>query len=226
MSQNDERNNTMKYKAVLFDLDGTLLDTLEDLADSTNRVLESQGFPTHPVKAYRYFVGDGMKMLIKRVLPEDQHTDTIITQSISLFQEDYGQNWKLKTRPYNKVPEMLNTLGKYGLKLAILSNKPHEFTAQCVAELLPNWHFDVVLGQRDGTPRKPDPAGAVEIADVVKIVPEDFLYLGDTGTDMQTAVAAGMFPVGALWGFRERQELLEHGAKVLLEQPPDILQLL
>jgi phosphoglycolate phosphatase len=216
----------MSYNAVLFDLDGTLLDTLEDLGNSMNRVLITQGFPTHPLDAYRYFVGDGITMLVTRTLPEEQRHEAVIQRCMALFREDYGQNWKVKTRPYDGVPEMLDALEARGLKLTILSNKPHEFTKQCVAELLPSWHFDIVLGQRDAVPRKPDPAGAIEIAEVLNIVPSEFLYLGDTANDMQTAVAARMFPVGVLWGFRTRQELLENGAQVLLDQPLDILTIL
>ena len=216
----------MSYNAVLFDLDGTLLDTLEDLGNSMNRVLITQGFPTHPLDAYRYFVGDGITMLVTRTLPEEQRNEAVIQRCMALFREDYGQNWKVKTRPYDGIPEMLDALEARGLKLTILSNKPHEFTKRCVAQILPSWHFDIVLGQRDAVPRKPDPAGAIEIAEVLNITPSEFLYLGDTANDMQTAVAAGMFPVGVLWGFRTRQELLENGAQVLLDRPLDILTIL
>ncbi|MBD3307456.1 HAD-IA family hydrolase [candidate division KSB3 bacterium] len=217
----------MAYKAVLFDLDGTLLDTLEDLANSMNRVLAAQGFPTHPIDAYRYFVGDGLQMLVARTVPEEQRSDeVVINESIRRFNADYGQSWNIKTRPYEGVPEMLDTLGTRGLPLAILSNKPHAFTQHCVSALLADWPFAVVLGQREGIPRKPDPAGAVEIAEMLNVLPAEFLYLGDTGTDMQTAVAAGMFPVGVLWGFRTREELQQNGAQVLLDRPADLFSLL
>ncbi|MCP4402242.1 MAG: HAD family hydrolase [bacterium] len=214
----------MKYKAVLFDLDGTLLDTLDDLADSTNRVLARLGLPEHPVDAYRYFVGDGLANLIKRVLPEKKRTESVIKQGIQLFQEDYTQSWKIKTRAYEQVPEMLDRLKEKGLEFAILSNKPDEFTQLCVAELLADWHFEIVRGQQEGIPRKPDPAGAFEIAKALEIAPHEFLYLGDTATDMQTATSAGMFAGGVLWGFRERDELLEHGAQQLFEHPLDVLE--
>jgi phosphoglycolate phosphatase len=216
----------MPYKAVLFDLDGTLLDTLEDLGNASNRVLQSQGFPTHPINAYRYFVGDGAKTLIHRILPENQRNEEMIERCLNIFREDYGQNWNIRTRPYDGVPEMLDTLQAKELKLSILTNKPHEFTIHCVSSLLPDWHFDIVYGQRDGVPRKPDPAGAIEIAENLHIPPEEFLYLGDTGTDMRTAVAAGMHPVGVLWGFRQKKELEENGAQVLIEHPSEFIGIL
>ena len=216
----------MAYKAVLFDLDGTLLDTLEDLANSSNRILKALGFPIHPIDAYRYFVGDGAKMLMTRILPENQRNKQMIERGLNLFREDYGQHWDINTRPYDGVPEMLDALQTQGLKLAVLTNKPHEFAVHCVASLLPTWHFERVFGQRDGVPRKPDPAGAIEIAEQLHLAPSEFLYLGDTANDMQTAVAAGMFPVGVLWGFRPREELQENGAQELLERPLDILKLL
>ena len=216
----------MTYNAVLFDLDGTLLDTLDDLADSVNRVLIAQGFPAHPVDEYRYFVGEGARLLVTRALPEAQRDEATIQKSLALFHEDYGQHWKDKTRPYAGIPNMLDALSERGLKLTILSNKPDMFTKQCVAALLPNWTFDIIFGQREGTPRKPNPAGAIEIARLLNLPPSEVLYLGDTAIDMKTAGGAGMFPVGALWGFRTREELLENGAKVLLKQPVDILNIL
>jgi phosphoglycolate phosphatase len=217
----------MTYKAIIFDLDGTLLNTLEDLGNAMNRVLAQEGFPQHPVDAYRYFVGDGATMLITRTLPSENRDDDTIQRCLEAFREEYSQSWNIKTKPYDGIPEMLDSVAAHGLKMAILTNKPHDFTKLCVVELLPNWNFDIVLGQRDGLPRKPDPAGALEIAEFFQIPPSEILYLGDTAVDMQTAIAAQMFPVGALWGFRTREELQKNGAKVLLQQPIDFrLQIL
>lgn len=216
----------MQYKAVLFDLDGTLLDTLADLGNSMNRVLAAQGFPTHPLDAYRYFVGNGVRVLVTRTLPETERDEKMLKRCLSLFLEEYDQHWQDETRPYNGVPEMLDALRARGLKLAVFSNKPHDFTLLCVQKLLSQWQFHAIVGQRETTAPKPDPAGALEIARVLNLSPSEFLYLGDTGTDMQTAAAAGMFSVGALWGFRPREELVEHGAQVLLEHPIHILELL
>lgn len=217
---------SMRYKAILFDLDGTLLDTLEDIANAMNRVLDQKGFSTHRLDAYRYFVGEGATMLVRRTLPDDKRDDETIRECLEIFSEIYGQNWDIKTKPYDGVPEMLDELTARGLRIAILSNKPHEFVKLCVKKFLPNWKFDVVLGQRDTVPRKPDPAGALEIVERLHTAPSDFLYLGDTAVDLKTAIAAGMFPVGVLWGFRPIQELQENGARALINSPLEILNLL
>ena len=216
----------MPYRAIIFDLDGTLLNTLDDLADSTNRVLQSQGFPIHPVDAYRYFVGNGARKLIDRVLPEDQRSEDTIARCLDLFLKDYEQNWKVKTRPYPGIPELLDALQARGIRLAILSNKPHDFTVHCVASLLPDWRFDLVFGQREGIPPKPHPAAVLEILEKLRVPQAECLYVGDTSTDMQTAVAASLYPTGVLWGFREREELVEHGARSLLKHPRDLMTLL
>jgi phosphoglycolate phosphatase len=216
----------MTYQAVLFDLDGTLLDTLADLGNAMNRVLAGRGFPTHPLDAYRYFVGEGARILVTRALPADRRDEATIESCLAAFAADYDQNWQVETQPYPGVAELLDALIARGLKLAVLSNKPHEFTVRCVSQLLPHWTFDAVLGQREGVPRKPDPAGAFEIAAQLKIPPANFLYLGDTFVDMETARAAGMFPVGVLWGFRPAEELQESGAQALIARPGELVGLL
>ena len=216
----------MKLAATLFDLDGTLLDTLDDLCDSMNRVLAAQGFSGHPRDAYRYFVGDGAAKLAARALPEDRRSESAIRACLAAFNRDYDKNWNIKTKPYEGVPAMLTGLAERGLKLAVLSNKPDTFTRRCVTELLPDWRFDAVVGQRDDIAQKPDPAGAMEICTRLDVPPSGVMYVGDSGVDMRTAVAAGMYPVGALWGFRRADELRENGAKVLLQRPEDVLRLL
>ena len=216
----------MPYQAVIFDLDGTLLDTLEDLGDAVNRVLSARGLPVHPIDAYRFFVGDGMAKLIERALPEDKRDAETVRSCLEAFRVDYDRHWNVKTKPYDGIGAMLDELTARGLKRAILSNKPHEFTQLCVSEFLSKWSFDAVIGGRDGVPLKPDPAGALEIALTLGLPPAAFLYLGDTAVDIKTAIAADMTPVGALWGFRPAKELLESGAKILIEQPLEILGLL
>jgi len=216
----------MTYKAVLFDLDGTLLDSIEDLGDSLNRVLDQNGFPTHNRDAYCRFVGDGATNLIKRALPEEKRMNTIIRSCLDAFLEDYDKNWNVKTRLYEGIQELLDALASRGIKMAVLSNKPHKYTIKCMDGFLPDWNFDVVLGQRDDVPRKPDPAGALEIAEKLQLLPSDFLYLGDTETDMKASIGAGMFPVGVLWGFRSAEELRDNGAKVLINKPLELLELL
>ena len=216
----------MSYEAVLFDLDGTLLDTLEDLADATNRALARSGFPAHPLDAYRYFVGDGMRNLILRTLPEGQRDEEMLAKTIEAFQEEYGRNWADKTRPYEGVPELLDALAERGVPMAILSNKPDEFTKLCVGRLLPRWRFRAVQGVSETNPKKPDPTGALAIAERLGVAPAEVLYVGDTNTDMKTANAAGMFAVGVTWGFRPASELLAHGARALLAAPGELVGLL
>jgi phosphoglycolate phosphatase len=216
----------MQYEAVLFDLDGTLLDTLADLGNAVNAVLTLHGFPAHPIDAYRYFVGDGAASLIDRALPEDVRQTDAAASCLRAFREDYSRRWSVETRPYEGVPELLDALTVRGIKKAILSNKPHAFTQLCVQHLLSDWAFDAVYGQRDGAPQKPDPAGALEIAAQLGIAPGHFLFVGDTAGDMQTARAAGMFSVGVLWGFRPREELVESGAQALIARPAELLGLL
>jgi len=216
----------MTYKAIIFDLDGTLLNTLDDLGNAMNRVLSGMGFPTHTIDEYRSFIGDGVEKLIKRALPEKNRNEITVHTCIEAFLEDYHKNWNVNTRPYEGIPALLDALKEQGLKAAVLSNKPDDTTNLCVNELLPRWRFDAVLGHRDGNPHKPDPAGALEISMRLNIPPEEFLYLGDSGVDMETATAAGMFPVGVLWGFRDAEELRKSGAQALISHPLEALNLL
>jgi len=216
----------LKYKAIIFDLDGTLLDTLEDLANSMNKVLKSQGLPIHDKEKYKYFVGNGMYNLALRTLPLDKREESYVRHCHALVKEEYGKRWADTTKPYKGIPELLDKLTALRYKLAVLSNKPHEFTLLTVKKLLERWRFDAVLGERSGIPRKPDPAGALEIASLLNIAPKEFLYLGDTGTDMVTAKASGMYAVGVLWGFRKADELLENGADVLIKTPIELLEIL
>jgi phosphoglycolate phosphatase len=216
----------MQFKAVCFDLDGTLLDSLADLANCTNKILLKRGFPEHPEDAYRYFVGDGAKMLMTRVLPEEVRNESLIEECRQDFEATYRECWDEQTVPYEHIPELLNALQRRQLKLTVLSNKPHEFTLLAVNKLLPSWYFDMILGQREGVPRKPDPTGMFEICEKLKIPPGSFIYLGDTATDMKTSVAAGCFSVGVLWGFRSEEELRDNGANAIVKDPLDVLDLL
>ena len=216
----------MPFRAVLFDLVGTLLDTLEDLADSMNAVLCRMGFPVHPVESYRYFVGDGQEFLVRRALPEEKRGDEgTVRACVAEMREEYGRRWAAKTRPYEGIPELLETLAARSVKTAVLSNKPDDFTKIVVARFLPRWTFGAVRGLLPGGPRKPDPAGALAIAAELGLPPSDFVYLGDTATDIMTAVAAGMYPVGALWGFRTAGELFSAGAERLAARPEELLAL-
>jgi len=216
----------MQFKAICFDLDGTLLDSLADLANCTNKILLKRGFPEHPEAAYRYFVGEGSRMLMTRVLPEEVRNEPLIEECRQDFEATYRECWNEQTVPYEDIPELLNALQRRKLKLTVLSNKPHEFTLLAVNKLLPSWYFDMILGQREGVPRKPDPAGMLEICEKLKILPGSFIYLGDTATDMKTSVAAGCFSVGVLWGFRSEEELRDNGANAIVKDPLDVLKML
>lgn len=216
----------MNFKAVIFDLDGTLLNTLGDIADAANHVLQQGGFPTHETDAYRHFVGDGVKILFSRVLPVEKQSEELVAECVAAFREAYGHYWNVKTKPYDGIPDMLDGLTEKGFKMAVLSNKPDDFAKKCVKELLSKWHFKVVYGAQDGTPRKPHPGTALQIARLIGIEPDHILYLGDTAIDMKTAVAAGMYPVGALWGFRSVEELKNAGAEKVIALPQDLLRLI
>jgi len=216
----------MKFEAVLFDLDGTLLDSIEDLTDSMNIVLDGFGFPGHDAEACKNFVGDGVEMFALRALPENRRDEATVAQCAAEMRAEYRKRWSLKTRPYDGIPKLLDDLTLRNLKLAVLSNKPEESTREMVAELLSKWRFYPVAGARSSVPKKPDPILAIEISQQLRVPADKFLYLGDTGTDMKTARGAGMFPVGALWGFRTAEELKDTGAEVLVAHPSEVLQFL
>ena len=211
---------------MLFDLDGTLLDTLQDLANSVNNVLVRSGFPPHEVEDYKYFVGSGMKNTITQALPEDQRDQANVDELYAQMEEEYSKNWRENTRPYPGIPELLDALIASGIKMSILSNKPQGSTEQMVSALLAQWHFEIVAGAQSSIPLKPDPSAALQIAKQINISPLEFVYLGDSAIDMKTAVAAEMYPVGALWGFRTENELLSAGAQQLINEPTHLLSII
>ena len=180
------------------------------------------GFPTHPIESYRRFVGDGAGCLAKRVLPEGHQDDETVERCREIIRAEYAKCWADNTKPYPGVPEMLAELETRGVPMTVLSNKPHAATRTVIEGFFPNCHFQVIRGALPSVPIKPDPAGAIQIAEELDIPPVRFVYLGDTDTDMRTAVAAGMFAAGALWGFRTAGELTENGAKILLKTPKEV----
>jgi len=216
----------MKYRAVVFDFDGTLLDTLRDLADSVNSVLSRSGFPEHSLEEYRRFVGDGVEELTRRVLPEGHRDDATITRTMADVREEYRGRWPDHTRPYEGIPELLDALTARGVKMAVVTNKPDDSTRAMAAKLLPRWKFDAIVGAKPDLPKKPDPKGALEAARLLGLPPGAILYVGDSDIDMKTANAAGMYAVGVLWGFRTADELTRNGARVLIRKPLELLELL
>ena len=216
----------MRFAAAVFDLDGTLLDTLADLADSTNAALAAAGHPLHPIDAYRYFIGNGIENLVRCALPATARDDASVARAKAAMEAEYSRRWQAKTQPYAGVPELLDALSERQMPMAILSNKPQAFTRLTVDALLPRWSFHPVCGAQPNVPRKPDPAAALYIAAALGHSPEECLYLGDTDTDMQTATRAGMYALGATWGFRSGDELRRSGARDLLDAPLDLLNFL
>lgn len=214
-------------KAVIFDLDGTLANTLDDIADAMNHVLAERGLPTHAVDDYRHMVGWGVPALVEKALPagfEGERGDP--DDLIDAFRARYGAHAFDRSAPYPGIPAMLDALVARGTPMGILSNKPDEFTKEMVSRLFGRWSFGAVAGARPDVPRKPDPAAARDIAARLGATPGDCVFVGDSDVDMRTANNAGMRAVGVDWGFRDREELEGAGSEVVLERPMDLLSLL
>ena len=213
----------MSYLSVIFDLDGTLLDTLDDLAATCNEVLERHGFPTHPTLAFKTFVGDGLLVLMRRITPLGT-SEKVLQQCCEMFTERYSQQWKRNSCPYDGINDMLSALKKHEVMLAVLSNKPHKFTKLFVDEFFPHGLFSRVYGQRDGFPKKPDPRVALKIAAKFGALPQETLFVGDSGVDIMTGKAAKMGTAGVSWGFRSIQELTENNADIIVNSPLELEQ--
>ncbi len=216
----------MSYSAVIFDLDGTLLDTLDDIAVAANLVLRRLGAVEHPVEAYKTLVGDGVAVLFQRALPATLSDPLLLQRAMDYFQEVYAEEWHKRSKPYDGIQGLLSRLMADGLPLAILSNKPDHFTQQCVEHFLGDFRFSSIRGQKAGIPRKPDPAGVFGIARELDVRTEDIAYVGDTNTDMETAVSAGCCAIGVSWGFRAVEELRRCGAQKIVYTPGELADLL
>jgi phosphoglycolate phosphatase len=214
----------MPARAVIFDLDGTLLDTLEDLADASNSVLAALGHPTHPAESYKQFVGDGVAILVRRALPPTAQDD--FSRALDMMRVEYEARLHVKTRPYPGIPELLDKLAARGVPMAVLSNKPEKFCQLTVRDFFGRWTWAAVVGESERYPRKPDPTGAKAVAAQLDIAPAEFLFVGDSPMDMQCALRADMMPVGVTWGFRERATLEAAGGKVFIDEPGELLKLL
>jgi len=213
-------------KLVIFDLDGTLLDTIYDLAHSCNYALELHHYPTHAIEAYRFFVGNGMNKLVERALPEsDRNPATIakVKRDFLLYYADHSTEF---TRPYPGITELLNALQNKGIKLAVASNKIDSATKYLIKRFFADIEFSTVLGQREDFPIKPDPAIVYEIMKKADLQKEEILYIGDSGVDVETALNAGVRLVSVLWGFRPKAELEAKGATLFVEEAEEILSFL
>ncbi len=213
----------MKIRLFIFDLDGTLLDSIDDIALSMNHVLEKNGFPTHQRDAYYYFVGDGARLLMERALPESSRTAAQVDALLPEFMAYYDLHKADRTKPFDGLLPTMEKLQAAGALFAVASNKPHEVMPELMRHYFPSIRFAVILGHRKGHPIKPDPEIVHDILAETGADRSDVLYVGDTAVDVRTAHAAGVRMAGALWGFRTRQELVDAGADLLLEKPESLL---
>jgi len=205
---------------LICDLDGTLLDTLEDLADSMNDALRSFGLATHSLDGYRVKIGDGAQLLAARSVPPAYAGDAVTVDAVYHgYLKAYERRWRFKTRPYDGIAGMLDACVQAGTRLAVYSNKPDRFTRLTVSALLPGRPWAAIRGQRPDTPRKPAPDGALAVAAELGVSPQECVFLGDSEADMQCARAAGMTAVGALWGFRSEEEIRSAGAHHVAKAP-------
>lgn len=210
-------------KAVLFDLDGTLVNSLFDLGASTNYALEKMGFPTHETEKFKIFVGDGMAKLIERALPENKRDRETIQTTLDIFMEHYRTHYVDKTLPYDGISDLLDALKGY--KKAVISNKADEMVIPLTEKLLGD-RFEIVCGKREGYPTKPDPTLTLEIIKELGVEPKECIFVGDSGMDMAVAKNSGCVAVGVLWGFRGKEELEVNGADYIVSHPCEILHIL
>lgn len=213
----------MAFRAYVFDLDGTLLNTLPDLVNLTNMVLREWDMPARTTKEINSFVGNGARTLLKRAASPGT-ADEVINAILTRWKELYPRYGHQFTQPYDGMPETLVELKAQGAKLGVLSNKFDAAVVDVIGNHFPGI-FDVARGERPDTPRKPDPTGLRRMIADFGVHPSDVAYIGDTGTDMTVAIAAGAFPIGVAWGYRSADELWERGAQKLIDTPADLLEL-
>lgn len=215
----------MVKRTVIFDLDGTLSDSIHSIKYSGDRTMEQFGYGPFSVEQYKYFIGDGAANLVRRALAAGGDRELVhFEEAYALYREIFRENCMYRVRPYEGIPELLAALKAQEIKLAVLSNKPHAETVNVIETLFGKTCFDVIQGQKESVPIKPSPEGVFRILEKLGLTAADTLYLGDTATDMKTGKNAGIFTVGALWGFRERKELEEGGADAVIEYPLELLR--
>ena len=210
-------------KLVIFDLDGTLLNTIEDLGQAANYALERNGYATHSMASYPYFVGNGVRRLVTRVLPEDARDDENVDRVLGDFMKYYDEHCIDYTKPYNGMPELLQDLRDMGVMMAVASNKYQQAVSKIIPHYFPDINFVAIEGQREGMNIKPDPSVVFSILAKAQVPKAETLYVGDSGVDMETARRACVDSVGVTWGFRPLKELNEYHANCIVDRPIDIL---
>lgn len=214
----------MQLKSVIFDMDGTLLDTLDIISRTNNRILQKHGFPEHTIDEYKGFVGDGMRMLLRRALPKEAPDDVIpvlLPEVLDLYHEEGVGT----IPPFEGIRETLSGLVERGVKISILTNKEHKYALLNAETILGEFHFDAILGERPGIPLKPAPDGIFEISEITKVPLSQTVYVGDMKADILTAKNAGITSVGCLWGFGSKEDLIALGADILISEPRELLDL-
>lgn len=215
----------MKFKGIIFDLDGTLVDSLHDISDAMNTVLKNLNYPTHTYETYQYFIGSGLRNLVSKALPATNNSDEQIELCFECMINEYREMCTVKTKPYEGIIELLENLISENIKMAVFSNKADELTKKIASEIFPN-HFDTAVGLSTEALKKPNPFEAIEISKRWNLKPEEILFVGDSDIDMQTAVNANMFPVGVSWGYRTKEELKTSCAKVVINNASELIEIL
>ena len=215
----------MKYKGIIFDLDGTLVNSLEDISDAMNTVLTNLNYPTHTYDTYQYFIGSGLRNLVSKALPASNNSEDQIETCFQNMITEYREICTLKTKPYEGIVELLDTLVSQNIKLAVFSNKADELTKKIATEIFPDY-FDTAVGLSTEALKKPNPFEAIEISKSWNLSPEEILFVGDSDIDMLTAKNANMFPVGVSWGYRTEEELKTSGAKLVINNASELIEIL
>jgi len=215
----------MRFKGIIFDLDGTLVNSLEDISDAMNTVLTGLNYPTHTYDTYQYFIGSGLRNLVSKALPASNNSDEQIEICFDCMINEYREVCTIKTKPYEGVVTLLDDLVSRNIKLAVFSNKADELTKKIALEIFPE-HFETAVGLSTEELKKPNPFEALEISKSWNLNPEEILFVGDSDIDMQTAINANMFAVGVSWGYRTEEELIGSGAKVVINKPSELIEIL
>ena len=214
-----------QYKGIVFDLDGTLLNTIQDLADSVNYVLAYYGYSEHGYEDYKLKIGKGFQHLLEMSLPKDRQSDAMMEKALDMFVKAYAKRYLNKTAPYKGIEAMLEKLQEKGIKMGVNSNKRNDYSSALIKKNFPQISFVGIFGEREDVPRKPNPQAALELVGLMNLKPEEVLYMGDSQIDMETGKNAGMDTIGVLWGFRKEDELIEGGAAYIVKAPEEVTAL-